>query len=831
MDKRTAKHRVWCMLIFLISCFICGVGIAWGGSLENGVVNQSKNTGDDGGGIVTLTGPGSIVSTGGGYTGYEVLAGDTLQTNGYTVTVARTGGTNNARFYTSGTLEVDSSGGVTLSDPGALLINDGTIDNLGVIINKGMIQANANSVINNRGSILVQGQGRMNFYTGIVGELLDNNGGTITFSDTTTYYTANGNAGTINNAGGLIQISLNHGALGDLLGDLNTADAGTIEFTSGDVGSAGFTNTTFAAGLFKFDGYQNATADIDVGAADIEFAGGTFGADVTAKDITFKGTNVVTGTLGGGAHAGAIINDGSLTFNQSAAQTLSGAISGTGALTKAGTGILTLTGTNTYSGATTVSGGALALGGTGSLGNTSALTLYGNTRFDFSAGSSSQSLPQLNVLGGGASISTGGNSLDVSGGSLNFLVPSGAASGAALLDVAGNADISGASVAVGYQSVRPGIGLGQSLTLLSATALTADQTGLTVRTANGDIYSLLVDNNQLLAVLDYIAPTTPAYKRLKAYAEGRAASLAFINQGQELLLTQGFGSALAATRGPGFRLGAFGGMGGGKSRYDTGSHVDVEGFSMLAGLALGNDVGMGRLSLGIFFEGGWGNYDSHNSFSNYAPAKGDGDTSYYGGGILGRYDLTSGALSGLYVDASARMGRAKADFNSDDIKYNGREADFDSASLYYGLHGGLGYVWNITEAAGLDLSAKLLWTRQESDSVSVHGDRVRFKDADSLRTRLGGRFTYAVTEQFTPYAGAYWEHEFDGKVRGTVNGNGIDAPELKGDTGVGELGLSFRPFAGTGSGAAGGLSLDLAVQGYTGVREGVSGSFQLKFEF
>lgn len=141
------------------------------------------------------------------------------------------------------------------------------------------------------------------------------------------------------------------------------------------------------------------------------------------------------------------------------------------------------------------------------------------------------------------------------------------------------------------------------------------------------------------------------------------------------------------------------------------------------------------------------------------------------------------------------------------------------------MHGGLGYVWNINEAASLDLSAKLLWTRQESDSVSVHNDRVRFKDADSLRTRLGGRFSYAVHEQFAPYVGAYWEHEFDGEQRSTVNGRGINAPDLKGDTGMGELGLSFKPMADSG------LSFDLGVQGYTGVREGVTGSFQVKFEF
>lgn len=418
--------------------------------------------------------------------------------------------------------------------------------------------------------------------------------------------------------------------------------------------------------------------------------------------------------------------------------------------------------------------------------------------------------------------------LNAAGANLTFVLPSTLQANDTVVSV-GNADLTGATPGLAYQSVRPGLSVGQGFTLLDATSLTTDITTLTVRTANGDTYTLLVDNNRLFAMLQTLSPTTPAYERLKAYAEGRAATLAFVNQGQELIINQGFGSALAATSGPGFRMNAFGDMGGGKSRYDSGSHVDVEGFSMLAGIAVGNDAGPGRVTLGAFFEGGWGGYDSHNSFSNYASVKGDGDTSYYGGGLLGRYDLTSGALSGLYFDASARMGRAKMDFSSDDIKYNGSDADFDSASLYYGLHGGLGYIWNITDAASLDLSAKLLWTRQESDSVSVHGDRVRFKDADSLRTRLGGRFAYAVNEHFSPYVGAYWEHEYDSKARSTVNGNSIDAPDLKGDTGMGELGLSFRPFS--EQGAASGLSFDLTVQGYTGVREGVSGSFQVKWEF
>jgi outer membrane autotransporter protein len=298
-----------------------------------------------------------------------------------------------------------------------------------------------------------------------------------------------------------------------------------------------------------------------------------------------------------------------------------------------------------------------------------------------------------------------------------------------------------------------------------------------------------------------------------------------VNQGADLLLNQGFSSALMSTKGAGFKMSAFAAGGGGWSRYNTGSHIDVSGFSMLTGLALGTDAGPGRITLGAFFEGGWGSYNSYNNFSNYESVSGKGNSDYYGGGILGRYDVKEGALAGLYADASFRMGWARADFNTDDIKYNQQRADFETSSPYYGAHGGLGYVWNFTDKASLDLSAKLIWTRQQGDSVTVHEDRLKFEDADSLRTRLGGRFSYAVNEYVSPYAGAYWEHEFDGRQRTTVNDRRIGSTSLKGDTGMGELGMTLKPFKDLP------LSFDLGVQGYIGKREGVTGSLQVRFEF
>jgi outer membrane autotransporter protein len=102
---------------------------------------------------------------------------------------------------------------------------------------------------------------------------------------------------------------------------------------------------------------------------------------------------------------------------------------------------------------------------------------------------------------------------------------------------------------------------------------------------------------------------------------------------------------------------------------------------------------------------------------------------------------------------------------------------------------------------------------------------VHFSAADSHRLRGGARFTYAINEYVSPYIGAAYEHEFDGRAKATTYGYAIQSPNLRGDTGLGELGFSLRPSPDLP------ISFDLGGQLYTGKREGVSGSVQMKYEF
>jgi len=135
-------------------------------------------------------------------------------------------------------------------------------------------------------------------------------------------------------------------------GFMNMQTAGTIVFDVADGTDAVDLNlsATFSNGLITKNG--DGTLAITGG------HGGSYPIVINAGTLEVGGS----ATLAGGTFTQTITNDSVFRYNSSAAQTISGVVSGTGSLVKDGGGTLTLSASNSYSGDTTVGAGILSLG-------------------------------------------------------------------------------------------------------------------------------------------------------------------------------------------------------------------------------------------------------------------------------------------------------------------------------------------------------------------------------------------------------------------------------------------------------------------------------------
>ncbi|GHT40948.1 hypothetical protein FACS189443_2010 [Planctomycetales bacterium] len=583
-------------------------------------------------------------------------------------------------------------------------------------------------------------------------------------------------------------------------------------------------NTTITDGTLALSGNGSIAASSGVSLANQPDA--IFDISGANGDRTIKGLTG-GGTTGGNVNLG--VNTLIVDIDNNTVNTYNGVIDGSGGLTKDGDGTLILSGNNIYSGLTEVKNGTLELFGSGSISDK--LVLYSGAVFN--AGNATVKLNYLDVRD---AVNWTGN-LDMTGGTLNFYVPTDAKNGDIMLKVTGTADITGSTINVGVVGTNSPLKAGDQVVLINAGTLTGAPTNKTSDGSGMGVslkyeFDILADslNNQLLATVS----KTELNPQTKSFSEARLSQLAFGNQGTDLIAGQGLFAALdtldtldtAARRGKNTTV--FGAISGGSSRYKTGSHSDVSGVSLIAGLTGNSRLAHGKLTLGAFFEYGNANYDSYNSFVNAADVHGKGDTDYTGGGVLAHFEFNPTARGNAWLESSARFGESSVDFKTDDMfdLSSGQHPAFASDSNYAAAHIGLGYHWNLTKRNGFDLYAQYLWSRQNADTAELTtSETIKFEVANSERLRLGSRFVYNLNPHRRAYAGIAWEHEFDGEANASIFDYKLDTPKLTGDTCKLELGLTLQPTKTCP------FTRNLGVQGYTGKREGVAGSVEVKCEF
>lgn len=328
--------------------------------------------------------------------------------------------------------------------------------------------------------------------------------------------------------------------------------------------------------------------------------------------------------------------------------------------------------------------------------------------------------------------------------------------------------------------------------------------------------SYKTEDNKIIATIDeynkYVIEDDVADRRVKPLAEGRLAGLMNIVGGADTLL-----DIMNTTQKPVGTWTPIAMIDAGKNRYNSGSHIKSKDYRIVLGTAY---QATDALSIGATAEYGRSNYDTYNDH-----VRGKGHSFNCGISLFGQYQVDAGSGQ-AYTDFSLRFGNSKTKFHSDDIVISNDEiARYSSKAKYFGAHIGTGYRYPINNQYSLDGSARYLYTHMGSDSVIIDGDRVNFQSAKSSRIQLRGQLNYQASEFSTVHVAAMYEYEFDGKAKINVSGIGVDAPGVKGSSGILELGIKTQSFAKNRD-----LSLNLNLQGYGGKREGAKMNATLSYD-
>ena len=321
------------------------------------------------------------------------------------------------------------------------------------------------------------------------------------------------------------------------------------------------------------------------------------------------------------------------------------------------------------------------------------------------------------------------------------------------------------------------------------------------------------EDNALTTDSDVLASAkVQATESASSLSESLLGTAAFVRQGAEFVADDGLAAMEFAARSK-QGLNAFAVMQGSSMHYDALSGVDVSGFTLLAGAA----VQQGNLTFASFVESGWGNSEGDI-------AKNSTDLSYFGVGLAARYRFESG----FYGEGAVRLGRASSDFAAN-FAEDGDCARYESDVFYATMHMAAGYELPLNDFVTADMYARYTFSFLDNDSVDLNDAAQSRAELDSVvahALRIGARVKGGFTDAVNWKAGIAYEHMFDGAAGGTVDGVSITEAEMDGGSVIGELGVSVKPGSETSP-----WTLQFALKGYLGEREGVSGNGMLVYSF
>ncbi|MDR0678917.1 MAG: hypothetical protein LBF24_01550 [Puniceicoccales bacterium] len=261
-------------------------------------------------------------------------------------------------------------------------------------------------------------------------------------------------------------------------------------------------------------------------------------------------------------------------------------------------------------------------------------------------------------------------------------------------------------------------------------------------------------------------------------------------------------------------------IGGGMKEHDADSSIELNGVSLIAGLADGITGSSGHLLYGGFFEGATVKSKTKTEQSyDLGPIKGSGRATAFGAGILARLILAESDDSRFAFEFAGRGGMVKNKWNGDAESALG--LSIDNGATYCGAQLGTSCGWTYDEKFPIDVFGKYFWTHLNGKKFADEG--ISLEAIDSHRVRVGCHLSYVASRQLAPWIGGYYERELAGTAKGTVNGAEIQRPSLKGNRIAGEVGVACHPTPFT--------AIDLLLRGSAGTRDSISGSIRAHYEF
>ncbi|WP_288298840.1 autotransporter outer membrane beta-barrel domain-containing protein, partial [uncultured Megasphaera sp.] len=412
---------------------------------------------------------------------------------------------------------------------------------------------------------------------------------------------------------------------------------------------------------------------------------------------------------------------------------------------------------------------------------------------------------------------------------LNFYVPEGTTAGETMIEVTNTADVSGAAITAGVYDntqIRPG----QVINLIhdSANGVTTDGNTTYSMMSGRDYvvtpglvrYNVLIKKQNSETVVLYIPEDSQGtiIPATKIMTSQRRQAVNTVTDVTDTASTSGYETAVATWNA---EMGSHAGwddhevwkkytpyvlLGGHDLRYDTDSTTNTQGFNSELGFVKRSYHDDYIDTYMPFLEYGNGNYTER-----YQGARGDGNQQYIGAGFLVRRDRTDG----LHYEAVLRAGQLNTDYHAD---IAGHHISYDTDTNYIAAQLGLGKLYTHKDN-DYDIYTKLFWSHIFSDDVDIYSDlgkaQYQFDSADSVRSRIGFRWTKHYQENQTYYAGLGWDHEFDGTARASYNNFDLPESNGKGDAGFLELGWSSKSHADNPWNA------DVKLRGWVGMKKGI----------